>query len=131
MTFDHSSKDRLENFLKPSTPAALTSTRIGPSSSRIADIAVSTCARSVTSATWPTPSSVGDRSRTATRNPSLRNRSATARPIPEAPPVTTAVFALKPPLHFPERSLKRLASHAYHPVSPRSSRLLILGDRPI
>ena len=28
------------NFLKPSTPAALTSTRIGPNSSRIADIAV-------------------------------------------------------------------------------------------
>ena len=51
ITLDHSSNDMLRNFLNPSTPAALTSTRTGPSSSRIADTAASTCARSVTSAT--------------------------------------------------------------------------------
>jgi hypothetical protein len=66
ITFDHSGNDIFENFWKPSTPAALTSTRIGPYFSRIAATAVSTCARSVTSATWPNSSSVGDKSMTAT-----------------------------------------------------------------
>jgi hypothetical protein len=41
----------------------------------------------------------------------LRNRWATARPIPDAPPVTTAVF--KPKAHLPERPPK----HAYHSAS--------------
>ena len=39
ITLDHSWNDMCENFLKPSTPAALTSTRIGPNSSRIAAMA--------------------------------------------------------------------------------------------
>ena len=88
-----------------------------PNCSRIAATALSTCARSVTSAIWPNPSSLGDRSMTATWSPSLRSRAATARPIPDAPPVTTAVFKPATALslgNFPER----LPNH-HMPITPR------------
>ncbi len=61
------SKVRSVNRLKPSIPAAFTSTVTGPSSSRTAASAVSTCARSDTSALQAKPSAAGLRSRVATR----------------------------------------------------------------
>lgn len=86
------SKLRSVKRLNPSTPAALTRMVIGPRSSLTAASASSTCVRSVTSAFCPNSESDGLRSRAATRYPSARSRSAMARPMPEAPPVTTAVF---------------------------------------
>lgn len=87
-----SSNVMLLNFLKPSRPAAFTSTVTGPSWARMADSAASTCDRSVTSAVKASSASDGRRSMEATFKPSARNRSTTASPMPDPPPVTTAVF---------------------------------------
>src|ERR1700756_2559384 len=82
----------LLNRLNPSRPAALTRTVTGPSRVRIADSAASTCERSVTSAVKDRSVSEGLRSMVATSRPSARRRCTTARPMPDPPPVTTAVF---------------------------------------
>src|SRR5271165_4175342 len=96
MTRCQSANVMSRNRLNPSRPAALTSTVTGPSCARIAPRAASTWARSVTSAAWASSSSSGGfKSIVATWYPSARSRSATARPIPDPPPVTTAFFTTR------------------------------------
>jgi hypothetical protein len=74
------------------TPALLTRMSMRPKRSATASIAASTDARSATSATKPSRRSSSPStamSRTATADPRSARASAVARPIPEAPPVTT------------------------------------------
>src|SRR6187397_1726617 len=92
MTCRQSSNVRSVNRLNRSMPAAFTRMVTAPSWSRMAAIAESTATRSVTSAVCANLSSDARRSMVATWYPSERSRLTTAWPMPEPPPVTTAVF---------------------------------------
>ena len=89
----------------PVIPALQTSTSMPPSPSTVVAAAFSTAGQSVMSsgtAIPPTAAAVASaaapsRSQIATWAPSAVNRSATARPIPDAPPVTTARRPAKRP----------------------------------
>ncbi len=84
----------------PPIPAEQTRTSSRPSSTSTRATASSTCCERVTSAAMASaplpsssavaPASSAFRSRIATRAPPARSRSAAARPIPRAPPVTSA-----------------------------------------
>src|SRR3984885_4041546 len=119
MTFSHSSGVMSRNLCRMLMPALLISTST-PSISRIASAnAASTCIRSVTSAIIASLSCgnsrricsqpLSSRSSTHTRDPSSKNRSAVAAPIPLAPPVIRTRLSLSP-------RMKYLAPRLYYPT---------------
>src|SRR4051794_19573929 len=76
----------------PAIPALLKSTSMRPCCSRTDAASAAVCSSSATSTSWVTPSAPPLMSAATTVAPSRAKRSAVARPIPEAAPVTMQTF---------------------------------------